>query len=153
MPLCSVFQLIFKTINVTFAYPCQGLCPHCDHGAYLDLWEPVCDPLAASHMHKGSVNSYVELYTMYRNALYEYRILWVSSLSNDNINLVLCKCYLIFITVFGCSTVISIGMALDIVHSNTCRPGLCIQTMFIRKKISLTAMREKCFEICFFLRH
>lgn len=48
---------------------------------------------------------------------------------------------------FGRGTVISTGMALDIMHSNACRPGLCIQTVFIRKKTFLTAMREECFEI------
>ena len=53
---------------------------------------------------------------------------------------------------FGCGTVISIGMALDIMHSNACRPGLCIEIMFIRKKTFLTAMSEKSFEIYFFLR-
>ena len=53
---------------------------------------------------------------------------------------------------FECGMVTSIGMTLDIMRSNACRPGLCIQTMFIRKKTFLTAVSEKCFEICFFPR-
>lgn len=131
-------------------------------GSFSLLWFYGCDSLSCSyrmrtfgspsHMHKDIVSNSVELNTVYRNAIFVCKIFWGSNLSNYNINPVLCKCYLIFITVFRCGTVISIWTVLGIMHSKAYRPGLCIEIGFIREKIFFTAMNEKCFEICFFLR-